>query len=434
MSLDSSSGVPDPFDKSNYQAVDQRKNIHELPVGSAWTQRVKQEVGSVACLVFQHQLHETRHGWSISAKVPKLHQRLECLFDGIFGEKELFRDEPCLGYGTVFLIGKRLALTAGHCIAEPKDPNDFSSKWIQSCKRINDFIVFGFQTTAKDTYQENFDKKDVYRIANVVAFRKDLKEDWAIVMLDREVENRAVLSLNFFDFVSSQNFPPVYMLGHPSGLPAKYTDNAVVKKSSNEHFFEANLDAFEGNSGSPVLNKEGKVIGILVRGNRDYEVVPNYKGTGQRRICVQRTSEKEILLKGYEKCQRISSMNFLRGVLSSIDIPRMIESAVKQGLSLIGRCNKQKCSASSSLIVIPVGDGFGRFSLARVSDESSCPNCHEPIPSENVNTMVLSSCKYRIEGGNIQKACINEKFRLVGEMQFDITRWKYIMLEVKQLK
>ena len=37
-------------------------------------------------------------------------------------------------------------------------------------------------------------------------------------------------------------------------------------------YFTANVDAFSGNSGSPIINKStGKVEGILIEGGRDYQ-------------------------------------------------------------------------------------------------------------------------------------------------------------------
>ena len=51
----------------------------------------------------------------------------------------------------------------------------------------------------------------------------------------------------------------------------KIADGAWVRKNTNPVFFQTNLDAFGGNSGSPVLNSEtGEVEGILVRGEIDY--------------------------------------------------------------------------------------------------------------------------------------------------------------------
>jgi len=57
----------------------------------------------------------------------------------------------------------------------------------------------------------------------------------------------------------------VYMIGHPSGLPQKVAVNASVRSLEGAAYFYTSLDAFQGNSGSPVFDRNtGEVIGILV--------------------------------------------------------------------------------------------------------------------------------------------------------------------------
>ena len=61
------------------------------------------------------------------------------------------------------------------------------------------------------------------------------------------------------------------VIGHPSGLPTKISDGAIVRENANKVFFQSTLDTFGGNSGSAVFDaKTGLVEGILVRGERDY--------------------------------------------------------------------------------------------------------------------------------------------------------------------
>jgi hypothetical protein len=63
------------------------------------------------------------------------------------------------------------------------------------------------------------------------------------------------------------------VIGSPSGLPLKVAGGAQVRGNSHPFFFTANLDTFQGNSGSAVFNAEtGMVEGILVRGEEDYQV------------------------------------------------------------------------------------------------------------------------------------------------------------------
>src|SRR5262249_37357901 len=63
----------------------------------------------------------------------------------------------------------------------------------------------------------------------------------------------------------------VHVIGHPSGLPAKFAGGAAVRNNQPNAFFVANLDTYGGNSGSPVFNSDTHVVeGILVRGDADF--------------------------------------------------------------------------------------------------------------------------------------------------------------------
>ena len=65
----------------------------------------------------------------------------------------------------------------------------------------------------------------------------------------------------------------IYIIGHPFGLPMKVAGNARVE-SIDDNYFRASLDAFRGNSGSPVFRADTHAaIGIYVRGERSIEVV-----------------------------------------------------------------------------------------------------------------------------------------------------------------
>lgn len=56
------------------------------------------------------------------------------------------------------------------------------------------------------------------------------------------------------------------MFGHPFGMQLKYTYGVLSKNNPDAKFYEAQIDAFAGNSGSPVFTKYGAVFGILVGG------------------------------------------------------------------------------------------------------------------------------------------------------------------------
>lgn len=109
-----------------------------------------------------------------------------------------------------------------------------------------------------DKCKIKFNPEDVYSIEKVKAHKWERIKgyvDWAWVQLDRPVVGRVPLKI---DFSSVKASTELYMLGHPTGLPVKLARNAKVKKKDHKDYFEADLDAFKGNSGSPVFNKKNE--------------------------------------------------------------------------------------------------------------------------------------------------------------------------------
>lgn len=169
-------------------------------------------------------------------------------------ENERFADQPVLANCTGFLIADDILVTAGHCVDNVFQCRNFS--W-----------VFGFK---EDT--NKIKKSDVYKCQEILSQDLDnsrfMTRDYAIIRLDRKVIDREPLPIRTSGRVGLNE--ELAIIGHPSGLPMKTADSATVK-SSRINFFYSDLDAFQGNSGSPVINREtGLVEGILVEGGEDY--------------------------------------------------------------------------------------------------------------------------------------------------------------------
>lgn len=171
---------------------------------------------------------------------------------------ERFIRQSAIADCTGFLIAPDLLATAGHCIAEDKD-----------C--ANNSWVFDYQIESKgQSYIQNMDHKNVYSCKEVVAFANNAPKDWAIVRLDRKVENRKPLKLSNKKLTNGTS---LFVIGSPSGLPLKLATGKV--RSWQKDYFVTTLDSFAGNSGSPVFNEATEeVFGILVRGDADYFVTP----------------------------------------------------------------------------------------------------------------------------------------------------------------
>jgi hypothetical protein len=75
------------------------------------------------------------------------------------------------------------------------------------------------------------------------------------------------------------------LVGHPYGLPKKTDTDGQVKNVSLSEI-RAYVDSYGGNSGSPVFDSQGSLVGILVGGAPDFTVnegcqISNVCPTGQ---------------------------------------------------------------------------------------------------------------------------------------------------------
>ena len=173
-------------------------------------------------------------------------------------KEEKFSDQLAPANCSGFLVGEDLLVTAGHCMQSKED-----------CRYYN--WVFGFTKKYNDEVTTEFPLDNIYSCQKIIVSKYDpvAKRDYALIKLDRPVYRRKPLAFRKKGKVDDE--AEVIVIGHPSGLPTKIADNARVRNNEHPLFFNANLDTFQGNSGSAVFNKKtGIVEGILVRGDTDY--------------------------------------------------------------------------------------------------------------------------------------------------------------------
>jgi len=136
--------------------------------------------------------------------------------------------------------------------------------------------VFGYETDRLGEAPVRFREDQVYFGQEILGFQfTPSAEDWAVVQVQRRVTGQTPIRISEKSGVAGD---PVYVIGHPCGLPKKIAGlpltpedrGAIITERSQPSFFVTNLDAFGGNSGSPVLNSEHAVLGILVRGQADF--------------------------------------------------------------------------------------------------------------------------------------------------------------------
>ena len=164
---------------------------------------------------------------------------------------ERFREQPSGAFCSGVLVAPDVIATAGHCI---KGENIADIRF-----------VFGYRMLDADTPDPVITNSDIYSGAEVIAWQVDdtTGSDWALIRLDRIVENHRVARIRQSGTISDGQ--AVHITGYPMGLPAKFAGNAYVRDNQYRAVFVANLDAYPGNSGSPVFNSSThEVEGILV--------------------------------------------------------------------------------------------------------------------------------------------------------------------------
>lgn len=301
------------YNKSLYSTRDNRLNIYELEdtlVNKEFAIKVKEQSESVACIIREEaNLTEQDTYYEISKSAKNLSAMVKLKEVAPLGENEAFRDEPSIAYSTAFLVGKRLMLTAAHCVCEENS----AELHAENAKKR---IVFGFQMTAKNECRSLFQKKDVYQIKKVLAHEyirlgveENSKVDWALIKLDRSVEDREPLPVNFSAKVVSS--VSIYMLGYSQGTPQKFSGGGLTTEHQYPHSFGSRIDAFDGNSGSPIFNSlTNEVVGIFFSGKRDYMKELKYRiGENQFEPRMRAINYRHNPLV-YETCQRVETLGF----------------------------------------------------------------------------------------------------------------------------
>ena len=210
---------------------------------------------------------------SVVALIPA--GRVQPLSDGTFGllasslkdrhdlcEDEPFANQPVAASCSGVLIADDLVLTAGHCVGDSRP-----------CTLFN--YVFDYYLDAPDRLA-TIDAEDVYTCSRIVldedSVGSQLTPDFAIIQLDRPVTgSHAPASVRPAAPLSER--APLTMMGSGSGLPVKIDDGASIADARREQgdYFVANLDAFEGHSGSATFDENNRLAGILIGGR-----VPDY--------------------------------------------------------------------------------------------------------------------------------------------------------------
>lgn len=234
---------------------DDRYNIFEDKVTA--TQRIN--APKVACLVHKNKLVPYTNGTFNLKKDKTLGGYYE-----LCNTEQRFFDEPLISFGSGFAISPDTFVTAGHCL------NNIKFEDIR--------IVYGYQVNTGNNINLVIKAQDIYypiQVTTPALLNKQI--DVALLKLNKKVPIERVVKYRRAGKVASED--KLYVIGHPCGLPLKFTLNASIVNNSPKAFFVTNADTYKGNSGSPVFNASGDFVeGILVRGEeKGYSFFPDQK-------------------------------------------------------------------------------------------------------------------------------------------------------------
>lgn len=240
---------------------------------TAITDPARENLSQAACGLFESARVNTGASTYEVAPASTLNRQLAANFPGNTVSSAIpFLSQPVAAFGSGTLIAPNLILTCAHNFynADQSVKRDPTTVW----------IVFGWTLANGNEIPpaRAFKGKRVVRYSY-----EDLGDsgstDWAIVELGRaddpSVSASTTLPTTPLVDVDPAVQTPLWMVGHPSGLPLKYVDGAKVL--TNEAYSCAtNLDSFAGNSGSGVLDSQNRLVGVFMSGPRaDYVVSGN---------------------------------------------------------------------------------------------------------------------------------------------------------------
>jgi hypothetical protein len=240
---------------------------------------------------------------------------------------ELFVDQPAAAVCSGVLIDDDLVLTAGHCI-DAHTPCDAYR------------YVFNYHLE-DPTHLAAIRDEDVYRCAQVVSqgapLGRDYTPDFAVVQLDRPVEGaHAPVLIRPATPLNEQE--PIAMIGFGSGLPAKIDSGGTVAdpRADELDFFVANVDAFQGHSGSATFDSENRLAGILIGGR-----TPDY-----------------VTLDG-ESCQRVAVYEDSQAAELIQNIAPIVAALCDDGWEAEELCGPKACQGEPCGSILPPPGGSG---------------------------------------------------------------------------
>lgn len=244
---------------------DSRKEVGQLPVPffQDWIRR------TVALIEPQHLF---RNGDMFRGVAPRVGKEYDLCSD------EPFYHQPSLSFCTAFFINQHWLVTAKHCVEN---------------LQCTDFRLLSSYRYEK-LPQLQFSAEEVFTCGEMVISEKEDLAFLKIAVENKAIKDRSTKSKTLpqskraqdLDFIKGA---PLEILGFPLGLPMKWANGQVLQKKNGKLY--AAIDAFEGNSGSPILDHNHELVGILLGGDEDF--VPSKGRSCQRSFQCQDADDCE---------------------------------------------------------------------------------------------------------------------------------------------
>lgn len=190
------------------------------------------------------------------------------------GESEPFYHQPT-SQGTMcsgFLVSGDMIVT--------------SSPFINKGNIKDTRFIFGYRMSGPMVPETRFPAADVYHGVEIIHHEiGENRDGWTLVKLDRKVQGQTIARISDQEIFCDQ---PLYVIGHPLGLPLKCSSGASIVHVTSETYFSASLNIYSSNSGSPVFDLDThEVIGMVTQG-----VSQDFRWTGKGWISVIYPAEK----------------------------------------------------------------------------------------------------------------------------------------------
>lgn len=237
-----------------YGPDDDRSEINDIGNinGSVKRDQVMQLARSVVAIIHIDRLTKSQDGKTYTVNGTLLREISSPTCTNGLCNNVKYGDQISCVRGTGFIVSKTKFITANHVL--------FGLP-------LQNYLAVENYTPDKKT----IDKGDVHELGSFVDKQNETRHkraDFAVIQIKDKFSGKK-LSINSEKAKQITNGKQVFMIGFPSGLPMKVTSNAYAYGVT-EFVFQSDIDAFAGNSGSPVFNERGEVEGILITGAADY--------------------------------------------------------------------------------------------------------------------------------------------------------------------